>query len=338
MKILYHLTVLPPKMPECEALSQEISALRQHFGGDLIYLNPNQHSPVYLPRLLFGFHKLRQLRRLEAKVDIHHLYNPDAFPFPVLRFLRRPVIYSISSGVSERRPNVAYFDSLAAVAVPDERSFNRLRAWGVKNVFLVRTGINTRRFTVTPVPLQSEFKLLVGSAPWTTDQFKTKGIDALLEAAQLNPQLRLTFLWRGVLAAQMEERVKRLNLERQVDIINKQVDVNQVLAGMHASIALAASPGIIKAYPHSLLDSLAAGKPVLVSRAIPMSDYVEDNGCGKIVKNITAADILAAVDNLRHDYEKSTAAAQRVGQRDFSQEAMIESFQTMYREVLQKSS
>ena len=66
MNILYHLTVLPPPMPECEAIWQEINTLRGVFGGDLIYLNHNEYSPIHLPRVLFGFHKLRQLRTSET--------------------------------------------------------------------------------------------------------------------------------------------------------------------------------------------------------------------------------------------------------------------------------
>lgn len=338
MKILYHLTVLPPPMPESEALSQEITALRNHFGGELIYLNPNIASPIYLPRLLFGFHKLRYLRRLESRLDLHHIYNPDAFPFPLLRYLRRPVLYSISSGVRDRRPNLAFFSSLAAIAVADERSLKRLRAWGLDNVYLVRAGIDTSRFTFSSLPLKSEIRLMVGSAPWTKAQFGSKGIDALLEAAQLNPRLRLIFLWRGVLTNEMMNRVRAMNLEQQVEVIDKQVDVNQTLASVHATVALATTPGIIKSHPHSLLDSLAAGKPVLVSRAIPMSDYVEEVNCGKVIENMTSTDILAGVDALAQNYKKLQSAAQDAGQRDFSQQAMIDSFRQVYEKVLQISS
>lgn len=333
MKILYHLTVLPPKMPECEALSQEITTLRNHFGGELIYLNPNQHSPVFIPRLAFGFHKLRKLRSLETAVDIHHFYNPDAFPFPILRLLKRPVIYSISSGLGQRQPNLAFFSSLAAIAVSDERSLKRLRGWGLDNSFLVRAGIDTSRFTLSPLALKSEIRLMVGSAPWTQGQFRTKGVEALLKAAQLNPHLHLIFLWRGVLSGEMIERVRRLNLERQVEVIDKQVDVNQVLAGVHASIALASTTGIIKSHPHSLLDSLAAGKPVLISRAIPMADYVEQAGCGIVVESLTSASILAAVDKLIEDYAALQSSAQRAGRQDFSQQKMVASFQRIYERI-----
>lgn len=338
MNILYHLTVLPPKMPEAEAMSQEINALRGHFGGDLVYLNPNQYSPVYIPRLLFGFHKLKHLWARETNLQMHQLYNPDPFPFPILRLLRRPAIYTLSCGVRDRRPNITFFSSLAAITVSDERSLERLKSWGLENAIRVRPGIDTTRFTCSPLPLQSEIRLMVGSAPWARTQFRTKGVDALLAAAQSSSELHLVFLWRGVLAEEMERRVRHMNLEKQVTILNKRVDVNQVLAGVHASITLASDSAIVRSYPHSLMDSLAAGKPVLVSQAIPMSDYVEQRGCGKVVESVDPTSILNTIEALARDYENLRNAAQQMRGRDFSQQAMIASYQKVYERVLESTN
>jgi glycosyltransferase involved in cell wall biosynthesis len=334
MDILYHLTFLPPPMPKCVAELQEINALRSHFGGDLVYLNPNRRSPIYLPRLLFGFQQLRELRKQEANLHLHHVYNPDLFAFPVLKCLRRPVVYSVSGGVGDKRPCIRFFNSLAAIAVPDEHSLKRLRAWGIDNVFLVRAGIDISRFTFSPLSLQSKIKLMVGSAPWTRRQFHTKGVEALLSAAKQMDRLHLVFLWRGALANEMEQRVRQMNLAKQVTVLNQQVDVNEILAGVHASIALAAAPGIVKAYPHSLLESLAAGKPVMVSRAIPMADYVEQTGCGKVVDRVTPMDILTAVESLTREYKDLQDSARQAGRRDFSQRAMLASFHKIYQHVL----
>jgi len=344
MKILYHLPILPPKIPQTDAVLQEITALRVHFGGDLVYVNPNQSCPLYIPRLLFGFHKLRQLQRREANLHLHHFYNPDPFPFPYLNRLRRPVIYSLTGGVTDRRPNLAFFSSMAAVVVSDERSLRWLKASGLENAVLVRPGIDTSRFSYAPLPLHadklhpSEIRLMVGSAPWAKGQFRTKGVDALLMAAQRAPHLRLVFLWRGILADDMERRVRAMNLTKQVTVINKQVNVNEILAGVHASITLATTPGIVKSYPHSLLDSLATGKPVLVSQAIPMADYVRETGCGQVVDDVTPENILAAITALAANYDERQASAQQVGQRDFSQQAMIVSYQQVYERALESTS
>ncbi|MFN8459436.1 MAG: hypothetical protein U0401_33100 [Anaerolineae bacterium] len=74
-----------------------------------------------------AFSESEQLRADENHFDLHHLYNPDPFPFPILRWLKRPVIYSVSSGMNQKRPNAAFFNRLAAVAVADERSQKRLK-------------------------------------------------------------------------------------------------------------------------------------------------------------------------------------------------------------------
>lgn len=334
MNIRYLVATLPPKLPQAEAISQEISALQANFGGDLVFINPNQHSPIFIPRLLFGLHKLRQLRAQEANLDLYHFYNPDPFPFPFLQFLGRPVVYSVSCGVGNKKPNLAFFKRLTIVAAADERSRQRLQQWGLSNVMLVRPGIDTTRFTCSPLPLGSEIRLMVASAPWTKAQFRSKGIEALLQAAQQSPRLRLIFLWRGVLVDEMMALVRQMSLQPRVEVINRQVDVNEVLAGVHASITLASSPAIIKSYPHSLLDSLAAGKPVLVNRAIPMADYVEQTGCGQVVEKVAPEDILTAVEALSSHYEARQQAAQQAGQRDFSQEAMLASFQQLYERVM----
>lgn len=334
MKILYHMTNLPPRLPGTEASLQELNVLRHHFGGHLVYLNPNERSPVYLPRLLFGFHQLKRIHREEAGLQLHHLYNADPFPFPFIHWLRRPVIYSVSSGVGSRRPNLAFFRQLAAVTVADERSLRRLQGWGLPNCHLVRPGIDTTRFTCTPLPLQSEFRLLVGSAPWTRRQFQSKGVEALLAVAQELPNLRLVCLWRGLLLDELERRLERLGLQSRVEVINRKVDVNEVLAGVHASITLVTDPAIIRSYPHSLLESLAAGKPVLVSRSIPMSDYVAATGCGQVVEEVTPAAIGTAIEALVRRYGQLQRAAVQVGQRDFTRQELINSFQQVYERIL----
>lgn len=330
MSILYYLTILPPKLPGCEAVTQEIEALITRFGGTLVYVNPNNRTPVYVPRLAFGFDQLRKLRSLESDIQLHHFFNPDPFPFPFLRLLRRPVIYSLTAGVGTAKPNLHFFSSLAAITVADQRSLHRLRDWGLENVVLVRPGVDTSRFSYTSLALGSEIKLMVGSAPWTRSQFGTKGIDALLRAAQQQPWLHLVFLWRGVLFNEMMHRVRQMGIEDQVQVLDERVDVNQVLKDVHASVALASDPAVIHPYPHSLVESLAAGKPILVSRSIPMADYVEQTKCGHIVEHITPKGIINAVKVLINSYDRLQYAAMQTGQDTFSRQAMIASFEDTY--------
>ena len=47
---------------------------------------------------------------------------------------------------------------------------------------------------------------------------------------------------------------------------------------------MTAHEAIVRSYPHSLIEALVTGKPVLVSRSVPMADYVEQAGCGVVVE------------------------------------------------------
>jgi len=322
-------------MPAAEALSQEIEALRRVYTGDLLYLNPNRQAIGRIPRIFFGFQRLREIRRREAQIDLHHFYNPDPFPFPILRFLRRPIVYTISSGLAADQPISSFFEHISWVTVPDERSLAYLRAAGIVRASVVRAGVDTGRFTHAPQPDGDEIRLLMASAPWTAAQFGSKGVDALLAAASREPRLHLIFLWRGVLTEAMMAHIERMGLQRQVTVLDRLVDVNQILAGVHAAVALADGPGIVKSYPHSLLDSLAAGKPVLVSRAISMADYVSSTGCGEVVADVTPEAILEAVDRLLNDYAQLVEVAQTVGKRDFTQEAMVDGYGRIYRSLVE---
>jgi hypothetical protein len=95
MNILYHMTNLPPKLSGTEASLQELNTLKDHFGGEVVFINPNQSSPIYLPRLLFGFHLLKDIRAKENFFQAHHLYNADPFPFPVLAIDGPILVFSI---------------------------------------------------------------------------------------------------------------------------------------------------------------------------------------------------------------------------------------------------
>jgi glycosyltransferase involved in cell wall biosynthesis len=340
MSIVYLLPTLPPKSAKVEAIAQEIDLLRRHFPGEVVHVNPNIGLPhPLIPRLGFGWHSLPKVFKLAQQATLFHFFNPDPFPYPFLLTLPKPVVYTITAGI-ESRPHLAFLRRMAVVTVPDERTLAQLQGWGLTNLALQRPGIATHHFTHTPLPLApgEPLRLLVASAPWTLAQFSSKGFDALLTAAQTLPDLHLTLLWRGLLADEMRQRVAHLGIGERVTVIDQTVDVSAALAQVHAAAIFATHAGIIKSYPHSLLDALAAGKPVLLNRAIPMADYVEQEGCGVVAESVTPAAIAAALAQLRANYATYARTATLVGQRDFTEEAAIKAARAIYTAVQQKAA
>ena len=124
--------------------------------------------------------------------------------------------------------------------------------------------------------------------------------------------------------------MRRLELSDRVEILRDWIDVAGVLRRVHAVVVLAGRPGLVKAFPHSLLEALAAGRPVLVSEGNPMAGYVRETGCGRVVPRLAAADLLEAIRLLRLDYATCRVRAVDVGQRDFSQETLVAAHRELY--------
>jgi glycosyltransferase involved in cell wall biosynthesis len=335
VSLLYHLMMPQPAQPALDAVVQEAESLRSQFGGEIVYLNPARKPGSLYPERLYGLHRLFFLRRQEAAFRLHHVYNAHPFFFPYLRWLRRPIIYSVTAGLkpSLARSRLKGFERLSAIVVSNERDGAILRQRGLENIHVIQPGIDTSRFKSSPPPRGVGFTLLVGSAPWTEAQFHSKGVEALLAAAEARPDLRLIFLWRGLLFEVMQARVAQHGVQARVEVIDQRVDVNEVLARAHAAVVLAADATLVKAFPHSLLEALAAGRPVLVSRALPMADYVAQTGCGQVVEEVSPEAVLAAMARLEANYKACQPAARRAGQRDFSRQALAEAYGRLYQTI-----
>ena len=334
MRILYHLTVPPSPLAACDAVVQEVEALRRlsEDGGQIVHLYPARKLGTRFPRRWWGLQHILRVRRAERQVDIHHIFNPDPFPLDVMRFLRRPIVYTAVAGAqgADRKTVQALADRVHTLVVPTDSDCDRLRDWGISNVVTIRPGIDTERFSRTPPPpVGGPLTLLMASAPWTVDQFESKGVKALLDAAHKRPDLRLVFLWRGLHLAEMEREIAQRELGGRVTVINRYVDVSEALAQAHAVVVLASNARLVKAFPHSLLEALASGRPVLVSRAISMASYVERTGCGQAVEAVNADAVLKALALLEANYSHCRTTALRVGQ-DFTEQAFVESYKRLY--------
>jgi glycosyltransferase involved in cell wall biosynthesis len=333
MNPLYLLTAPSPVLPGTDAVFQEVQFLKESFGGEILNLYPLQKPSSFFPKSLIGLHKIPQLLKLETDHSFHHLFFAYPHLFPFLACLKKPLIYSVSTGLKKK--NVSKLPAIAkkthTLVVNNERDAHILKSLHIPNFRLIRPGIPTEKFKFHRCGNDMEFVLLMGSAPWTKSQFKQKGIDLLLEAAVQLPFLKLVFLWRGLLRTELEARIQRHNLRERCEIIDRFADVNEVLKDCHAAVVLAEKPEIVKSYPHSLLESLAAGKPVLASHCIAMSDDIAKNRCGPVVHDFSLKSLIQSIHYLIKNYPELQENALKTGQKDYS----LENFKTAFAELYQ---
>ncbi|MCL5994594.1 MAG: glycosyltransferase [Chloroflexi bacterium] len=335
MRVLFHVTMPPSPMAACDAVIQEIEAIRSQIPGEIFHLYPAQVPGTRFPRRFWGLQHLLWLRLAERSVTLHHVFNPDCYLFHVLKFLRRPIIYTAVTGVRGENPAMAQAlaRKVQMLAVPMQTDLEQLRRWRITNAMVIPAGIDVTDFESLPLPPGTPPTLLIGSAPWTEEQFRTKGVDVLLEVAKRLPNLHLIFLWRGVLEAEMYRRVAASGVRDRIEVINTQVDVNRVLARVHASIALASNDTLIKAQPQSLLESLAAGKPVLLNELIPMAEKVKRDHCGVVIETVTPEAVMQAVNHLFANYDDYHNGALIAGQSIFNRRQMVAAYVELYQGV-----
>ena len=252
--------------------------------------------------------------------------------FPVLRFLKNPVVFTVVASLAGRsRPaHIDRLNALRGLVVSSERDAAVLRSWGITNCTIVPPAIDAPGLAPQRLPLGGEITLLMASAPWVEEQFDTKGVDVLLEAVARDPAIKLILLWRGLLLDELKARIAKFGVADRVEVVPGRVEIGDYLKRAHATVLLAKRSDIVKAYPHSLIESLLAGKPVILTEALPMADFVRERDCGIVASGADVPSVLSAVESLRTRYGTIAENARAIKSRAFSKAAMIESYRALY--------
>jgi glycosyltransferase involved in cell wall biosynthesis len=317
-----------------EAVAQDIAGLLTRVDGRRIHISPPERLRRIFPERLFGLWLLPALRKIEAETDAYHLFHGGLRHFPLLGYLRRPIVYSVVAGLRPNRPvDARPIGALAALTVTGPRDAALARAWGATRVATLRPGVDLARFpraAARPYSPGDPFRLVIASAPWSEIDFIRKGVDALLDAAGADERLRLVFLWRGRLLEQMRVRIAARGLAERVTIIDARVDMAAALADAHAAALLADDSSIVKAYPNSLMEALAVGRPVLVSTQIPLSDEVGKEGAGVVTPGATPEDARAGLSRLMANYGDYAGRAQALPRERYSRERWLDEMVALY--------
>ncbi len=330
-----HLVTYPRTIdPQRDAVAQDVLALGAQTESRIIHIAPPEKLRAPCPERLFGLWLLPQIARLNDATDVFHLHHAHPRLFWLLRALSKPVIYSITSGLRVvAPPGVDELNRRALFVVSNERDAAAMTGWGISNVRIIRAGIDLSRFANSKPPATEPFHIVVASAPWTKASFAHKGIDALLDVMTERPQLRATFLWRNWLYDQMMARVAQRNLHDRAIVLNERVDVASLLRSAHAAYLISDDASLVKAYPNSLMEAIACGRPVLTSAYIPMADDVRAFGCGVVIERVNREAVRAGLDELMSDYAQLQQATLRVPADRYSRERWVQEHVALYREI-----
>lgn len=341
--VLYQAERYDKKFSRWDAVGQEITFLKGKFGGLVFALTTevsrklNMHRLVFKLPFLFEKNYFSKIFWLEKRVDLHHIYYPRLRNFRYLAYLKKPIIYTVVSknmGFSSQTEmvkevrnmsHIAYF----IVATPEDES--TLKKAGVKNVRCVLPGLNIQRFSGKQKKDRCH-NLLMATPPTGVSRFRNRGMNLILKTWQNLQNVTVTFLWRGIAYKEMMNKIADCGVGKKVSVINKLVDPKAYLAKADGSIAVFVGTEGNKAYPNSIIESLAAGKPVIVSSIMPIAELVKKFKCGVVVKPNTVS-LRRGVSRYYGEYDQMAKNCKRAA-RVFSLERLLSDYQKIYREVL----
>lgn len=194
---------------------------------------------------------------------------------------------------------------LRGIVAQSRRVKERLVSMGIKpqKICLAYPWLDSNKFKNTRPPDMDEFRILFASAPDAEtsrqEPFIEKGMMLLLESFaefKQHHKVSLCLLWRGKYNELLHRKIKELNLESQVEIINKEVDTPPLYADVHLTVVpfLTAKGG--PEIPLSAVESIACGRPVVTTDVPEIAEIVTEYQCGCVAKPLKEAFLSALVE------------------------------------------
>jgi L-malate glycosyltransferase len=322
----------------------------------------------------YSLRYVRQALRLAADlrrdgIDIVHAYSfyGNVFAVPAARLAGVPVVIaSIRDRGVYLTPNQKraqrYACRLADCVLVNAES---IRDWLVQDgydpgrIVVIRNGIDMSHFRPAPGTeaggVHREFGFPAG-APLVILVSRlnpSKGVADLVDAAAIvaatRPDVRVLIVGGGepvstaggvvedtAYRAELGERVRRLGLERVVAFAGHRSDIPRLLQASTLSVLPSLSEGL----PNAVLESMAAGVPVVATAVGGVPEIVTDGRTGLLVPPASPAALAAALERLLAEPALAArlgAAGHQLVVERFSMERMVRATEQLYHDLWTKA-
>jgi glycosyltransferase involved in cell wall biosynthesis len=285
----------------------------------------------------------------EDAVDLVHThgYKADLYGYLAAWRCHKPVVATCHNWVGGTaalgiynhldRMALKKFNALAAVS---DAVAQRLLAFGVptEKIKTIANGIDVTAFErAQPLPLlKDEGSIVVGVVARLDLQ---KGFEYLLRAARelckMFPGLKIVIAGEGPDRSAIEEMIEQYGLQSSVVLAGQQSNMPAVYAAMDIFVL----PSLNEGLPMTVLEAMAASKPVIATRVGAIPSVIRDGENGLLVVPKDTEGLRNAVASLLND----PARRRRLGDQahawvsqNYTSEAMALKYREMYEEVLGK--
>lgn len=329
--------------PHWEAASKEVQTLSEAMRGRFrVCLHsfsfgevrprirgPHKHFPLPLCLPM-----LPLIARRAHRYAVNHLFASPNERVLAPRLVRAPAILTLAkdaTSVAGFERNLETLRRFRFIVVECDRHRELLRQLALpeESVRLIRPGVEVRPYR----PNDGPFSILFATSPMSRYGFLSRGIFLLIAAAKRLPDVRFVLVWRQSQIGRLRRLLGQAGVPN-VEVRNGYIDdMGAVYRSVDATILPGIEPGSLKPCPHSALESLAHGKPVLVSEPTSLAPLVARNGCG-VVFAPTVDALEEAVRRLHGDYAQLQARCHSTIERHFARSEFLARYRRLYEAML----
>jgi glycosyltransferase involved in cell wall biosynthesis len=324
---------------DMEAIASEVALLRRAFPGSITWGIAARDWLRLSPRSGFGVHpRLHGLFRMatwaaQRCYDVQHLFGGLGDWFHLRAVSRKPVVLTMAV---EGPPCDAALLSKVDRFVTE---------WPCDDSELTRLGIDRERVRTILPPVDLErfspaaaapgrFSILFASSPERADWLTARGVDLILDAAELCPDFRFSLVWRpwGESLKTVEAWIAQRRLSNVELTVGRMADMAQFYLRSHVTVAPFVDIRRCKPVPNSVVESMACGRPVVVTPAVRLASMIAKSQAGRVALP-TGAGLAESFREIEADWGKCSTAARELAEQRFSKAAFIAAYRELYREV-----
>ena len=221
-----------------------------------------------------------------------------------------------------------------AVEWPEARDELEKRGIASNRIQLVFPPVDLQRFRPTPAP-DTPFTVMFASSPDRADWLEARGVDLILGAAELRPDIRFRLIWRPwgdslqVVSRQIEQRCLG-NVEL---VAGRVEDMSREYEQAHVVVAPFTQIENCKPAPNSIIEGLACGRPAIVTECVGLAEPISRNSAG-VVTDASAEGLAESLNVARTNWNDLSKNACDMAARLFDKDRFVATYGKIYEEVL----
>ncbi len=349
MKITYY---VQRYRPHFEAISKEVKILQEYFSPENqvrvhdLHLDGlgNFKNNLEIISYHFAYYPLMipWVRLKSKKNNINHIYTSlGDLPYLTILPAKNTILTAAAScNFPKIKKRSRFLKRLSTIVVESEKQKSDLLRLGIaeERIKIIYPPVDMNTFSYQKPPVKQKFTILYASCPTRKQDFAKRGIPLLLETAKNNKDIIIDLAWRKGAFQEINQLVNKNNLHDNVLVTNKiYTNMNERYATAHCTIIpYTVEDDFLKHIPNSALESLAAGKPLLVSEKTELAIFVKKTACG-IVFSPTVSGLTEALAEIKQNYARYQQQCRKTAQEYFSKDIFLQKYQEIYHNLHTKN-